>query len=467
MSGLVKLPARAASGRLAPDEAARTAAGAIGRFGRDEKGAIAIMFAFTAMIAVALVGGAVDYGRWLNAKNQTQNAIDAAVLAAGRVLQTTNGNQAQALEAARRSYAQMKSLLTTSDSIDFQIVDGGVSVVGSTTAVVSTPFLATAGVISLEINAVGKAELAVGGNSETNIEVSMMLDVTGSMAGSKIADLRTAAKDLIDIVVWADQSQYTSRVALTPFAPRINVGSKEMASALTGLPATSGSNNLRSCVTERTGADAFTDEAPAAGRYLGQYARNSDGTNKSSSYQYSSSGNCSSSDPAPSMMALSADKTALKARIDTFNTYGATAGWLGHAWAWYMLSPKWNAVWTGTSTPGSYADLTTYGSAGQPRLQKIAVLMTDGEYNTRYGSNCGSSCVSSVSSNALQICTNMKAAGITVYTIGFMLDNPTATNTLRDCATSTAHFYPSSTGEELRTAFRDIALKIATLRISR
>ena len=52
----------------------------------------------------------------------------------------------------------------------------------------------------------------------------MMLDVTGSMAGDKIVDLQVAAKDLIDIVVWGDQSKYTSKVALAPFAPAVNVG---------------------------------------------------------------------------------------------------------------------------------------------------------------------------------------------------------------------------------------------------
>ena len=60
----------------------------------------------------------------------------------------------------------------------------------------------------------------------SNIEVSLMLDVTGSMCDpcTKINALKTAAKDLIDIVVWDDQSQYTSRVALAPFADAVNVG---------------------------------------------------------------------------------------------------------------------------------------------------------------------------------------------------------------------------------------------------
>ena len=53
-----------------------------------------------------------------------------------------------------------------------------------------------------------------------------MLDVTGSMCTpcSKIDAAKSAAKDLIDIVIWDDQSQFTSRVALAPFAEAVNVG---------------------------------------------------------------------------------------------------------------------------------------------------------------------------------------------------------------------------------------------------
>ena len=41
---------------------------------------------------------------------------------------------------------------------------------------------------------------------------------------TKIQAVQSAAKDLIDIVVWSDQSQYYSRVALAPFAEAVNVG---------------------------------------------------------------------------------------------------------------------------------------------------------------------------------------------------------------------------------------------------
>jgi phospholipase/lecithinase/hemolysin len=114
------------------------------------------------------------------------------------------------------------------------------------------------------------------------------------------------------------------------------------------------------------------------------------------------------------------------------------------------LSPNWNSVWDG-------AQARSYGSSGK----KIAVLMTDGEYNQQYSG-------SSSTTQAREICTRMKAAGLIVYTVGFQLNQTgDAIETMRQCATDETHFFNSTTGEELRQSFREIALQISTLRISK
>ena len=57
------------------------------------------------------------------------------------------------------------------------------------------------------------------------------------------------------------------------------------------------------------------------------------------------------------------------------------------------------------------------------------------------------------------MCTNMKAAGIEVYTIGFQVDsnNATATNLFTNCATSPAHKIAASDGTQMIAAFNTIA----------
>lgn len=449
----------------------RGARGLFRSFADSEAGTIAMMFGLTIIIVFAAVGGAIDYGRWLNARQQTQHAIDAAVLAAGRVLQTSGGNASSALDTAQQYYDRLKSQVTSTDSISFELADEGSAIVAVGDAAVTTPFLNVIGIETLPVYTAAKAVLAAGGNTETNIEVGMMLDVTGSMGGSKIEDLKLAAKDLIKIVVWDNQSEYTSKIAIAPFAPRVNVGS--YITALTGLPATKRFNNNNrkpiQCVTERTGSEAFTDTAPATGKYLSAYDGDSGNTAINNSSNYSSSGSCSAPASDEAILPLTNDKSKLNAKIDDLGANGATAGQLGTAWAWYLISPKWADIWPSGSKPAPYSDITTLGEKGSPKLQKIAILMTDGVYNTTGGSQYGdnSSQATTISNNAVSICANMKKAGVIVYTVGFALGrNQLPINTLKNCATSPAHFYDTSTGDQLRQAFRDIALKISTLRIA-
>jgi hypothetical protein len=268
--------------------------------------------------------------------------------------------------------------------------------------------------------------------------------------------------------VWNDQSQYTSKVAIAPFAPRVNTGS--YTSTVTGMAQVSGGQHLRQCVTEREGTAAFTDAAPGTDAYVRPYKGNTSSSN------YTSSGTCSEPSAAEQIMPLSNDKDALKSRIDNLTASGSTAGQLGIAWAWYLISPNWANIWPSGSKPSSYADVTTLGQSGKPKLQKIAVLMTDGIFNTYGANNYGdtSSMATTISSNAVSLCTNMKAAGIKVYTVGFALgSSQLAIDTLKACASrdandppdSPSYFYNTSTGDELKQAFRDIALKIATLRL--
>ena len=85
--------------------------------------------------------------------------------------------------------------------------------------------------------------------------------------------------------------------------------------------------------------------------------------------------------------------------------------------------------------------------------------MTDGEYNKKYSG-------SSSETQAREICANMKAAGIEVYTVGFEIsEGGEADETMEECASSGDHYYHAGDGDALRAAFRDIALKIATLRL--
>lgn len=108
------------------------------RFGQDRQGSIAVTFALMLTASLALVGGALDYGRWASAKSQTLNAMDTAVLAGGRILQLPGKNNADAVAAANQYYARNKSNSLKTDNTTFS-VDGN-QVVGSTNSSVERLF---------------------------------------------------------------------------------------------------------------------------------------------------------------------------------------------------------------------------------------------------------------------------------------------------------------------------------------
>jgi hypothetical protein len=521
-------------------------------FGKAERGSISILFGMMSLVAMAVIGGAVDYSKWHDAYTHTETAMDSALLAAGRQYQTDPTSPELALAAAQKYFDQA---IATSSEVQlpvatFSVLQNPLGISGTVTGHVTTPFLGLIHVANLPLHLTGQAEFGVGGaggggsgSGGSELEVSLMLDVTESMCNAgagpcttstKMDAMKFAAKDLVSIITSANATHSAARVALVPFSGRVRVAQEGTAAAdtlmkeLTNLNATwtgwhndcnnwtstggSGSSSSETggtatwtcdswvathavnskiipCVSDRTGPDEFTDARPGSNAWLNaneggrapiswdssDTAISSEtGQNKfdpSYNWNYSDVGQCWDIEAPNYVLPLSSDATLIKSRIDSFSAYGPTGGALGTAWAWYMISPNWNTIWTGASAPGSYSDMVPASAGGAPKLRKIAVLMTDGDYNT-YRSWKGEDPVM-VANNAKAICANMKAQGIEVFTVGFDLDalpgaqRARAIDTLQTCGTDISHFYNSLDPAQLKTAFRDIALKLSTLYLSK
>ena len=500
-------------------------------FRHDERGAVAIITAIALSLVIGVTGGAIDFGRVTTARSELQSALDSAVLVVGRKLQVRDVTEAEAITAAKANFESNKSELASQASLDITISDG-VRVAGVLKAKVPATFVSVLGIPEFDLELRSGVLLAAGGSAGGNLEIAVALDVTGSMCddgvgpcsgGSKMTALKQAAKDLAKIVVWEDQGRYTSKMALVPFSTRVRVGpdggGADLMKSLTNLNArwsghmqlcTAGGGSggsetngnwyctasetryvadwkLAPCVTDRTSIEEFSDARPSAGAWLnGQdgtlmpVAEDSSGRSPSSgrgasstdpSYQwnYNETGFCEDVAQSNEMLPLNADRNALSGRIDGLQAYGATSGALGSAFTWYALSPEWSSIWPNSSRPGPYGDLTVL-DRGVPRLRKIAVIMSDGVFNTFRGWKDQSQQV--VSDRAKQVCSAMKAKGIEIYTVAFNLDSlpsgerAIAEATLKSCGTDLQHFYNALDTEQLKGAFRDIGLKVATMRLS-
>jgi len=215
---------------------------------------------------------------------------------------------------------------------------------------------------------------------------------------------------------------------------------------------------ISSCVSERVGANVATD-APPSSTYVG--------------LNYASTGNpC---DAGTGVIPMTTDAAPLHARINALGASGSTAGQVGTAWGWYLLSPNWGYLWPAASRGVAY---------GTPETQKIAVLMTDGAFNSAYcngvisqdslsGSGSASDHINCNATNGasaaqtIAVCNAMKARGVVVYTVGFHIDNDaTALNVFHQCATDDSHFYLADDGTTLQAAFRQIGQSISQLRLT-
>src|SRR4051794_13330332 len=97
----------------------------LARFRSEERGSVAIIFGLTSVTLFAMIGVAIDYARFANARNQTIAATDATVLAATRALQTNGGDQGAAIALAKAYYSQavQNRIGVVDDKIDFAVSD--------------------------------------------------------------------------------------------------------------------------------------------------------------------------------------------------------------------------------------------------------------------------------------------------------------------------------------------------------
>lgn len=429
------------------------------QFRSDTRGSITILFGISCIILFGLIGLALDSSRYYNYTARLQAALDAAALAGAKLLpdETLNDADIAAVVSAHFSSAMsltgVKAKSLNAPTVNIDRSTNSVEVVGSATL---------GATISPVISAHDEVEIVRTSRvvfDMKKIELAMVLDITGSMyLNNKLADMKAAAKDVVDELYSGSLSEDGVRIALAPYSASVNAGS--LAPAVTDVPATtscyrsgwssrcktSAGAEQDTCVIERQGPAAATDAAPT-------------GSNKLPNVQTTPYGNynCPSATVLPLRGKSQIDD--VKSTIDSYAASGATAGHIGSAWGWYLLSPEWSNV-LGNSAPADYDD---------DDVKKHMIIMSDGEFNTSYLSGASTDAAKQTDESYAQfksLCDGIKGKGITVYTVGFDLTSPRALSELASCASSTSNFFDAKTGAQLKQAFKDIAKKLNTLRLA-
>jgi Flp pilus assembly protein TadG len=407
----------------------------------DTSGSVSIIFALSCTVLILGIVMSVDYARAVMVSQKLAVALDAAALAGAKLLDADGATDAAVQERAQNFFqneierlgAGRVQLSTMSPHVD----RSSSSVTTTVDAKVKTYFGGFAGIPEINLRKTATVVYKM-----RKIELAMALDVTGSMSDvppsdtrTKIESLQSSAKSLVAALFARSVNDSNIRIALAPYSSGINAGT--FASYVTGGTLASG------CVVERDGTNNATDAVASGGDALRVMV--------DTTY-------C----PVPSVMPLNgkSKQSDINTEINSFTASGGTAGHLGTAWAWYMLTPSWSSVFGSSHAPAAYSQ----------DVIKSVVIMTDGLFNTSYVSGYPGISASPVTESYTQfqnLCAAMKAKGVVVYTVLFGLVDATAESNLKTCASATGNYFTAANGTQLQASFTEIADRLNSLRLTR
>jgi Flp pilus assembly protein TadG len=440
----------------------------IGRFRRDDSGAMVLLGLVFLLLMLMMGGLAVDLMRFEAIRTQLQQTTDRAVLAAASLKQKLDP------EDVVRDYFDKAGLSHQLKSVEVVQSFNAKSV--SVTAAADVPpfFLHLIGIDELSAPAAGTATEKI-----SNIEISLVIDISGSMRdNNKIGNLRLAAKDFVSTVLAGDGGVSTS-INLVPYAGQTNPGPQ-----LFDLLGGTRTHASSSCL-ELAAADFGTTTVPTGPR--AQVPHFMFWPIAAAVMDW---GWCPADNNA--VRVAQGDAAALRTVIDTIRMHDGTGTQNAMKWGVALLDPSARPVFSqmtaANGAPAGFAVADRFSDRpldfGAPDSMKVVVLMTDGQITEQYRpvdpaaavnatvelqTQGAAKYVQSTSratnvSAFYQVCNLAKARQITVFTIAFEAPS-TAKTEMRTCATSVGHFYDVS-GLQIQSAFRSIANQIANLRLT-
>jgi Flp pilus assembly protein TadG len=410
-------------------------------------GNVAIVFTLAVIPVVGGIGAAVDYSMANNNRASMQKALDATALALAKLMPLSQAQlDARGWEIFSANLGKLKVNMPQSGLV-------------ITTPIVGKIHLTATGSYTPQISGfVGIKTFPVAVNSQVQwgmkkLELALALDNTGSMSSNnKMTELKKAAKNLMGTLQKSVMTPGDVKVAIIPFHVQVRApaGTDYNGSWLkwdhwdanettcTGYwwsysCSPKNHNTWDGCIIDRDQNHDTLDTTP-----------NSNATKFPARMCFYS---------LARILPLTYDWTALTNKIDEMQPDGNTNVQIGLVWGWHALTSN---------------DPLSQAAAANPDLNKYIILMTDGTntqsryYNTSGGSATSAE-VAGMDARTLTTCTNIKAAGIKIYTIRVIDGNATM---LRDCASDPTMYYDVQNASQLTSVFNSIGATLAKLHLS-
>jgi Flp pilus assembly protein TadG len=197
------------------------------RLARDTRGNTFFLVAAAMLPLVGVIGSGVDIGRAYMADLRLQQACDAGVLAGRRVMTGGTYTTANMAEASKMFNFNFSTDTYGATNIAFSSVqDGPSNVVGTASAKLPTALMKVFGQNEFNLSVTCTAKLEI-----SNVDVMLVLDVTGSMGSTNSGDsitrlqaLKNATMNFFDTLTSAQVGDGRIRFGVVPYNHNVNVG---------------------------------------------------------------------------------------------------------------------------------------------------------------------------------------------------------------------------------------------------
>ncbi|MEQ9673407.1 MAG: pilus assembly protein TadG-related protein [Roseovarius indicus] len=349
----------------------------IERFRDEEDGNAIILTLFMFLFMLVMAGLGIDMMRYEMERTHLQATLDSAVLAgAGAPI----GSEVDDVKAIIEDYFaknDMSSYLhdidtdgTGTDDIETSL--NATRAYAEASMNIDTYLMKLSGVDTLEAFGAAEAEVRT-----PKLEVSLVLDVSGSMEGTKMTNLKSAARNFVTTIIDGSEPGNTV-ISLVPFSWNVAPGA-DIYNALTVNDTHDYSSCLRFSSSDYTTAGIDPSVAYDQQIYTSLYGGFDD---------LNAEWRSCFPEVRAQILPYSMSKSDLHSRINSLDADGNTSAHIGMKWGAALLDPKFSSVFTTlqssdvgvvdaslSNIPSSYTEGDTL---------KIIVLMADGQNTDSY-----------------------------------------------------------------------------------
>lgn len=346
---------------------------------RQEDGSIAYFAVYMIVLMIGAAGLGVDFMRFERERAKLQAYLDQAVLAGASLRQSLDA------EAVVRDFMEKSDInfeynlaVSASEGLNYR------DVTATATTTLDTIFLDTLNIATLDVVATSTASERI-----PNIEISLVLDVSGSMANnSRLTNLKSAANDFVSTMI-EDSGDSDVVISIIPFSSAVSPN-QSLYDALTVNETHTYSRCLEFDAADFSENSIAPDEMQEQVVYTALYT----------SWENFQDGwsSCLNNDYYQ-ILPYQDSVSTLQAKINSLQANGSTAGHVGIKWGLALLHPDMRKQ-KDVSSLSPTANMIAEGDVNaafanvpvdftNTDTMKVIVMMSDGEnwWERRFGNN--------------------------------------------------------------------------------